>query len=58
MGWVGLDQSADGFGWIGSHKMDPRATVLYATVLLLVVFLLQDEFTTFECIIIRMSASK
>jgi len=21
--WVGLDQSADGLGWIGSHKMDP-----------------------------------
>jgi len=27
MGWVdpsvGLGQSADGLGWIGSHKMDP-----------------------------------
>jgi len=23
VGWVGLGQSADGFGWIGSHKMDP-----------------------------------
>jgi len=23
VGWVGLGQSADGLGWIGSHKMDP-----------------------------------
>jgi len=21
--WVGLGQSADGLGWLGSHKMDP-----------------------------------
>jgi len=23
VGWVGLGQSADGLGWVGSHKMDP-----------------------------------
>jgi len=23
LGRVGLSQSADGLGWIGSHKMDP-----------------------------------
>ena len=27
VGWVGLGQSADGLGWIGSHKMDPRTTL-------------------------------
>ena len=27
MGWVGLGQSADGLGWIGSHKMDPWTTL-------------------------------
>jgi len=27
LGWVGLGQSADGLGWIGSHKMDPRTTL-------------------------------
>jgi len=26
LGWVGLSQSADGMGWIGSHKMDPWTT--------------------------------
>ena len=25
--WVGLGQSADGLGWIGSHKMDPWTTL-------------------------------
>ena len=28
MGRVGLGQSADGLGWIGSHKMDPWTTLL------------------------------
>jgi len=28
LGWVGLDQSADGLGWIGSHKMDPWTTLV------------------------------
>jgi len=28
LGWVGLGQSADGLGWIGSHEMDPWTTVL------------------------------
>ena len=28
VGWVRLGQSADGLGWIGSHKMDPWATLL------------------------------
>ena len=28
MGWVGLGQSADGLGWVGSHKMDPWTTLL------------------------------
>ena len=28
LGWVGFGQSADGLGWIGSHKMDPRTTLL------------------------------
>ena len=32
MGWVGLGQSADGFGWIGSHKMDPWTTLGRLTV--------------------------
>ena len=42
LGWVGLDpnfstcsglgQSADGLGWIGSHKMDPW-TVLWSSVI-------------------------
>ena len=27
VGWVGLGQSADGFGWVGSHKMDPWTTL-------------------------------
>jgi len=27
LGWVGLGQSADGLGWIGSHKMDPWTTL-------------------------------
>jgi len=26
VGWVGLGKSADGLGWIGSHKMDPWTT--------------------------------
>jgi len=26
VGWAGLDQSADGLGWIESHKMDPWTT--------------------------------
>ena len=29
MGRVGLGQSADGFGWIGSHKMNPRTTLVH-----------------------------
>jgi len=28
LGWVGLGQSADGLGWIGSHKMDPWTTLV------------------------------
>jgi len=28
VGWVGLGQSADGLGWIGSHKMDPWTTLM------------------------------
>jgi len=28
LGWVGLGQSVDGLGWIGSHKMDPRTTLV------------------------------
>jgi len=28
MGWVGLGQSADGLGRIGSHKMEPWTTLL------------------------------
>ena len=27
VGWVGLGQSADGLGWIGSHKMDSCTTL-------------------------------
>jgi len=27
LGWVGLGQSADGLGWVGSHKMDPWTTL-------------------------------
>ena len=27
MSWVGLGQSADGLGWIGSHKMDQWTTL-------------------------------
>jgi len=23
LGWIGLGQSADGLGWVESHKMDP-----------------------------------
>jgi len=26
VGWVRLGQSADGLGWIGSHKMDSERT--------------------------------
>jgi len=26
VGWVVLGQSADGLGWIGSHKIDPWTT--------------------------------
>jgi len=33
MGWVGLGQSADGLGWIGSHKMDPRTTLVWPSAL-------------------------
>ena len=29
MGWVGLGQSVDGLGWIGSHEMDPWTTLTY-----------------------------
>jgi len=28
VGWVGLGQSADGLGWIGSHRMDPWTTLV------------------------------
>jgi len=28
LGWVGLGQSADGLGSIGSHKMDPWTTLI------------------------------
>ena len=28
-GWVGLGQSADVLGWIGSHKIDPWTTLVY-----------------------------
>jgi len=28
VGWIGLGPSADGLGWIGSHKMDPWTTLL------------------------------
>ena len=31
LGWVGLGQLADGLAWVGSHRMDPWAT-LYRTV--------------------------
>ena len=27
VGWVGLSQSADVLGWIGSHNMDPWTTL-------------------------------
>jgi len=27
--WVGLGQSGDGLGWIGSHKVDPRTTLKF-----------------------------
>jgi len=27
VGWIGLGQSAGGFGWIGSHKIDPQTTL-------------------------------
>ena len=30
VGWDGLGQSADGLGWIGSHKIDPTTTLGYA----------------------------
>jgi len=30
LGWVGLGQSADGFVWIGSDKMDPWTTLVQA----------------------------
>jgi len=29
LGWVELGQSADGLGWIGSHKMDPWTTLVH-----------------------------
>jgi len=29
LGWVALGHSADGLGWIGSHKMDPWTTLLH-----------------------------
>jgi len=32
LGWVGLGQSADGLGWIGSHKTDPWTTLVGAPV--------------------------
>jgi len=32
VGWVGLGQSADGLGWIGSHKMDPWTTLIQAAL--------------------------
>ena len=28
LGWVGSGQSADGLGWIGSHKMDSWTTLI------------------------------
>jgi len=28
--WIELDQSADGLGWIGSHKTDPWTTLVDA----------------------------
>ena len=31
LGWVGLGQSADVLGWIGSHKMGPRTTLVRYT---------------------------
>ena len=31
LGWVGLGQSDDGLGWIGSHKMDPCTDLPQAT---------------------------
>jgi len=27
VGWVGLGQSANGLGWVESHKMDPWTTL-------------------------------
>ena len=32
LGWVGLGQSADGLGWIRSHKMEPWTTLLLTTL--------------------------
>jgi len=32
VGWVGLVQSADGLGWVGSHKMDPWTTLVCLSV--------------------------
>jgi len=29
LGWIALGQSADGLGWIGSHKMDPWTTLVH-----------------------------
>ena len=28
LGWIGLGQSDDRLGWIGSHKMDPWTTLV------------------------------
>jgi len=27
VGWIGLGQSANGLGWVVSHKMDPWTTM-------------------------------
>ena len=32
VGWVGLDQSADRLGWIGSHKVDEWTTLSSRTL--------------------------
>jgi len=33
LGLVGLGQSADALGWVGSHKMDPWTTLSVTTSL-------------------------
>jgi len=33
MGWVGSGRSADGLGWIGSHKMDPWTTLVRIVIM-------------------------